>query len=47
MNEAYEQEAARIGARSFTRTWQVKLMVLAVFVVSMAVVPIVVVLLFK
>jgi len=39
MNEAYEAQAARIGARSFTRTWRFKLMVLAVFVASIAVVP--------
>lgn len=37
MNEAYEQEAARIGARSFTRTWRVKLAVLAVFVAAVIV----------
>ena len=37
MNEAYEQEAARIGARSFTRTWRVKLAMLALFVAAVAV----------
>ena len=30
MNEAYEAKAVHIGARSFTRTWRVKLTVLAV-----------------
>lgn len=38
----YDDEAECIGARSFTRRWRFKLMVLAVFVASMAVVPVLV-----
>ncbi len=33
----YDDEAARIGARSFTRSWRVKLAVLAVFVAAVIV----------
>lgn len=32
--DGYDNEASRIGARSFTRSWKFKLIVLAMFLVA-------------